>query len=304
MQKKIHTCTWCGKNLSNYFSIWRHKKICNVDSNKLSRIADTCDRRAGSKRSMEFVKFSNDNSKTGKVGSGIIVNYTPGAANRSKIIDQEATSSIADNDVANCFEMDPDYTDEEANSSEAEDEETNSSEADGDEEDNDEMINYWAWERIAILCFRQKLRPLVTLQECIKMYIESKCDPLFSDIINYALAIALQRTPLHDGIDYSLSKHKESITLAVNNCNKRSIWCNIGELRGKFNCQWLSGEVCHCRDCDGTNILYTARVLTRLFIAMRADKLIRQIEEDVLKMNGKLDRAVVEWLRNIKKISL
>ncbi len=138
------------------------------------------------------------------------MNYTPETANRSKVIDQEVTSSIADNDVANFSEMDPDYNDEEINSSEAdEDEETNSSETDGDEEDNNELINNLAWERLAILCFGQKLRPLVMLQEFIKMYIESKSDPLFSDIINDALAIALQRTPLYVGIEYSLTKHKK-----------------------------------------------------------------------------------------------
>ena len=87
----------------------------------------------------------------------------------------------------------------------------------------------------------------------------------------------------------------------MNNCKEDSIWCNIAELRGKLNCQWLSGRRCHCRDCDGTNILDIVRILTRLFIAMRTDKLIRQIEEDVLKMSGKLDRAVGRVVKKYRK---
>ncbi len=45
------------------------------------------------------------------------------ASNHSKVIDQEGASSIADDDSTNCLEMDPDYTDEETNSSKANDEE-------------------------------------------------------------------------------------------------------------------------------------------------------------------------------------
>ncbi len=56
------------------------------------------------------------------------MNYAPGTANRSKVIYQEVTSSVADNDVANCFEMDSDFTDEKINNPEAESDNDNGEE--------------------------------------------------------------------------------------------------------------------------------------------------------------------------------
>ncbi len=87
------------------------------------------------------------------------------------------------------------------------------------------------------------------------------------NIINDALTMVLKDIPLQDSIELSLGKNKESITVDVNNFNEDSIWCNINELTGKINCQWLSGEVCHCQ--DSSCILDTVRNFTKLFIAMR-----------------------------------
>ena len=103
---KIFQCGYCDKVYTNRHNLSRHKKM---HSNVKLR------------------------------GDGIVMDYTSGARNYSKLIDQEVASSVADNDFTNCLQMDPVYADEATNSSEAttdDDEETNSSEADEDEESN------------------------------------------------------------------------------------------------------------------------------------------------------------------------
>ena len=63
--------------------------------------------------------------------------------------------------------------------------------------------------------------------------------------------------------------------------------------------------MCHCRECNGTSILDTIRIFIKLFIAMRADEIIQQIELDVLRINEKLsldhaiDRAVKKYRKYI-----
>ena len=90
MEKRKQICNSCGKNLSSYFSLWRHRKICNGDFKRSLEKGDTCDCSAGSKRPMELVEFNHQllqkkkacddtltYNKLEKVGSGFSMSYEP-----------------------------------------------------------------------------------------------------------------------------------------------------------------------------------------------------------------------------------
>ena len=90
MEKRKQICNSCGKNLSSYFSLWRHRKICNGDFKHPLENSDTCDCRAGRKRPVELVEFNRKSlqnkkacddtltyNKPEKVGSGFSMSYEP-----------------------------------------------------------------------------------------------------------------------------------------------------------------------------------------------------------------------------------
>ena len=66
-QNKWRVCDRCGKTLSSYRSLWRHKNTCKGNFSHPSKVAESNECRAGSKRPMEFVKFSSDEFGPGGV---------------------------------------------------------------------------------------------------------------------------------------------------------------------------------------------------------------------------------------------
>ena len=271
----MHVCNLCDATFTRASNLKRHEKS----------------RTRG--RASSFIRNVHNNDGTRING---VMDYT----SDDQSIDQEIASSVADNDT-NCFEMDT-YIGETISSETTSDEEEETNKF---EVDNDELDNNCLWEKLFILCFGKKHRPLTMLSHYIQMNIESEYDSLFSDIIKDAMTLVLRNVSLHDSIEHSLSKNKELILDALNECDKNNepFWCRLAEEGGKVNCKWLTGDICYCKDCDGTNILNTVRVLSTLLIAMRTNKLMRQIEEDVLEMNEKLycsvDRVVKKYQKDI-----
>ena len=172
-----------------------------------------------------------------------------------------------------------------------------------DEEEFDAEQNLGLWVTLVIMCYNKRCKAIDVLKEYILLYIESESDKLFQDIMNDIAGAA--ELPLHDAIEYSIDKHEKSIIASVNICKANSFWCELAEMDGGLNCQWLTGKICSCGDCVCGSLLETVEVLIKLFTAMREDDLIRQIEADVaetgeeMALEDAIDRTVERYERDI-----
>ncbi len=239
-------------------------------------------------------------------GSGSIMDYTPGYrdADRNRYSRETISKNLEDanseveSEDATDESNDTDSTDTEDTTSEIEFEQD--SNADCPEDDQD-----WLWERLAMLCFSDnKSKPLDIFKGYIVLFITSESDKLFKEIMNNVRDADL---PVQEAVQYTLNKKEKSIIASVNRCiSEESLWCELSELGGKWNCQWLTGKACPCRKCDGMSILKTTEVLIKLFISMRKDDLIQQIEEDIIEEMKKemvqedaIDQAVNKYKEDI-----
>ena len=162
-------------------------------------------------------------------------------------------------------------------------EEVTSSEAESDDDDAScpEDDHDWLWERLAILCFSDnKLKPLDIFKGYILLFIKSESDKLFNEIMNNVIDAEFRGLPIQSAVEYALNKNEESIIASVNRCkSEESFWSELSEFGGEWDCQWFTGEPCHCTECGGVSILKMTEVYIKLFISMREDDLIEQIIE-------------------------
>ena len=81
------------------------------------------------------------------------------------------------------------------------------------------------------------------------------------------------------------------IPSSVNKCDKEGyvFWCRLSEMRGSWDCQWLTGVSCRCRKCNGRSILDAVRLAVKVFVGMQDDDLIQKIEEEIANMSDGLD---------------
>ena len=144
----------------------------------------------------------------------------------------------------------------------------------------------------------------------ILSYIESESDKLFQNIMSDIVNAELRGIPHRDVIEYAVNKNEGMIIAAVNKCKENSgdasLWCRLADMGGKWNCQWFTGKACYCGDCDGASILKTIRVVIKLFIAMREDGFIQQIEMDVVEMGEEmvLEDAIDQTVTRYEKDTL
>ena len=110
-----------------------------------------------------------------------------------------------------------------------------------------------------------------------------------------------------DSIVFALRKNKESIVAVVNSCkdNEESFWCELSELGGTWDCHWFTGKECACINCGGVSVIKMAEIFIKLFLDMREDDLIQQIQSDIdasdekIELDDVIDQAVDAYEKDI-----
>ena len=87
-----------------------------------------------------------------------------------------------------------------------------------------------------------------------------------------------------DPITYALKENEETIIASVALCHDESFWWQLAEMGGGWDCQFLTGEPCHCTECQGVSVLKMMAAFIRIFYDMRSDSLIQKIEDDIDEM--------------------
>ena len=193
-------------------------------------------------------------------------------------------------------------------------EEEEKSEASCSETDQD-----WLWEKLVILCYNQEEKPLDMLKGYIRLHIDSESDRLFKDIMSDVMDAELRDIPRQEAIEYALKMNEDSILACVAECEESndddddssdaeeedSFWCRMAEMGGGWDCQWFTGEPCHCERCDGVSVMDTIRVIIKLFLAMQEDDLMQRIEADIEDTSEEMtlifgtNRTVEKYGKNI-----
>ena len=175
--------------------------------------------------------------------------------------------------------------------------------------DEDSSKDDCLWERLAILCFScENLKLLEIFKGYMMLFIKSEDDELFQKIIGDIAEIESMGVKRQDSIIYALRKNKESIVAFVNSCKddgEVSFWCELSELGGTWDCQWFTGNECTCINCGGVSIIKMTDIYIKLFLGMRDDDLIQQIQSNIdandeeIELDDKIDKAVDAYKKDI-----
>ena len=174
--------------------------------------------------------------------------------------------------------------------------------------DEDSSKDDWLWERLAILCFSCKnMKLLEIFKGYMMLFMKSESDELFQNIIGDIAETESMCMKRQDSIIYALRKNKESIVAVVNSCKDdgESFWCELAELVGTWDCQWFTGNECTCINCGGVSIIKMTEIYIKLFLGMREDDLIQQIQSDIdandedIELDDVIDKAVDVYEKDI-----
>ena len=161
-----------------------------------------------------------------------------------------------------------------------------------------------------ILCFSYKHLKLLKLFEKYMMsFIMSESDELFQNIARDIARTESMGMKRQDSIIYVLRKNKESIVAVVNSCKDggESFWCALVKLSGSWDCHWFTGNECTCINCGGVSIIKITELYIKLFLGMREDDLIQQIQSDIdvndkdIELDDVIDKAVDTYEKDILK---
>ena len=78
--------------------------------------------------------------------------------------------------------------------------------------------------------------------------MQNESDALFTKIMNKSIMDSKRSDiPLPDDITCALNENEESIVAFVDMCpSDESFWYHITKKSGNWDCQYLTGEPCHC----------------------------------------------------------
>ena len=68
-----------------------------------------------------------------------------------------------------------------------------------------------------------------------------------------------------------------------------TFWYELAVMGGGWNCQFLTGDPCHCAKCKGLSISQIMVSFIKIFYDMRGDSLIQQIEDDIDEMGEDIE---------------
>ena len=310
------TCDNCGKTLSSYQSLWRHKsKSCtgrqsnNMHSDNLARHKKVC----GS-----------------KIGSGLLYPTTNSSflSGKHRLHRQESEDRSR---LDSTKQMEVESSSDSANDDLTDTESEDSGTSDDDYDDNEDS---YFWYVVYQTCKRKDAEHF--LDACagyLFLYVRSKDDDLFQSIVDNTSKLEEGGMEFEKALAASILKHKLSIALKVNRCklddgdhgeisSKRrklsesededdddddgddesdsanndgdelGIWCELSRKSVKPGCKWFTGETCSCKRCDGASILKTVVWFAYVFHAIEEDDLALEISEKLEKCQDLYDKLI------------
>lgn len=266
--KKWHICPNCGKTLSSYKCLWRHKKNCkfggefnnnknNITSAKqdLNELINACDESSESKTDKNDDKRSSTDSGNGESSS------------HHELSNEEVSSS---------------------------------DESSGEMNDLVVAENLAFWE----YAVRRWTEDHVcrNLVEEILLYKIKETDELLQDIIYDADNAMSKGCPLIDAVHFATEKYKDLIMQSITSeCPDKDVdevihlnfWCALTNRFVQPGCKYYDGEDCSCDECKGTGIISTIKPLIVGLILAENDDLIQKL---IHKINEKFDQDnEMEW---------
>ena len=106
------------------------------------------------------------------------------------------------------------------------------------------------------------------LKSYILLHIASEFDETFQDIMSDIADGESRGLSLQEAIEYAVERNKKMILSSVDKCDKDGnlFWCRLSEMRGSWDCQWLTAVSCRCRKCNGRSILDTVRLAVKVLL--------------------------------------
>lgn len=278
--KKWHPCQSCGKTLSSYKSLWRHKKSCKHSGHGLTSSINkhaSSDKFSG-KRNEELEKFEH---KIDDDAENVLEDL---------IIEADGHQSTGTSEPNNYSE------DESMESNESDDSGNNeaSDESEGSDVDTDDAL----WRTLIKLAYNVNENVVVSLQGIYYLY-KSNDGKLFQQMLQ---DVEYAKMSLHysesKAIMYGLQKNKDSILEMMNNCDKHrgnDVWCSL--LTTKPSCRVLTGEKCAC--CGGYDVLDRVRFVLEIYYGIKHNDLMQKIDTDVDARIGDNKETLAEAIKHV-----
>ncbi len=256
--KKWHPCQSCGKTLSSYKSLWRHRKNCKHTGHGLTSNQHASSDKFSAKRNEELEKVGHEvDDDAEKVLEDLIIDT-----------DRHQSTETSESNDENS-------EDESMESNESDDNE-DSDESEGSDVDTDDAL----WRSLIKISSNINETVFNTLASTFYLY-KSSDGELFQKILR---DVEYAKNSLYfaesKSINYALRKNKDSILEMMNNCDKHrgnDLWCSL--LDTKPGCRVLTGENCAC--CDGYGVLDRLRPILEIYYGMRHDDLMQNIDKAV-----------------------
>lgn len=266
--KEWHICPNCGKTISSYKCLWRHKKIFKFGG-----------------------EFNNNKN-----------NITSAKQDQKELINACDESSENKTDKSNDKHSATDSENGESSSHhELSDEEVSSSdESSGEMNDLVVAENLAFWEyAVRRWTEDQVCRNLV---EEILLYKIKETDELLQDIIDDADNAMSKGCPLIDAVHFATEKYKDLIMQSITSeCPDKDVdevirlnfWCALTNRFAQSGCKYYDGEDCSCDECKGTCIISTIKSLIVGLVLAENDDLIQKL---IHKINEKFYQDnEMEW---------
>ena len=275
--KKWHPCQSCGKTLSSYKSLWRHKKTCKLSGHGLRFNQHASSDKLIAKRNEELEKVGHEvDDDAEKVLEDLIIEADGHQST-------EASESNEENSE-----------DESMESNESDDSDKNKA-SDGSDVDTDDAL----WRDLIKVSSSGNQTAFDALFGIYYLY-KSSHGKLFQKMlqdVEYAkksLNMAESKS-----IEYALRENEDSILEMMKNCEKHrgnELWCSI--LYTKPGCRMFTGEDCECRLC-GYGVLNRIKPFLEMFYGMKHDDLMKKIDADVITRIVKNKETLEEAMKHV-----
>ena len=255
--KRWHPCQSCGKTLSSYKSLWRHRNTCSMRSGHGLRNSENKHVSSVSKREKAIDKVGHEvDDDAEKVLDDLMVKVE-GHQSQEKSEAGEDDSMIS-------------------SGSDSENSSYDSDSSRGSYVDTDDIL----WRSLAFFAEGTKKRVLGALLGLLYNY-KSNGGKLFHKMLD---DVEYAENSLHylgsKAIRYGVRVNKEAILEMLKSCEKHRgnhVWCSL--LFTRPCCRLNTSEICKC--CNGLNALDRVRVALEFYYGVKHDDLMKKINNDI-----------------------
>ena len=141
----------------------------------------------------------------------------------------------------------------------------------------------------------------------LDLYVRSKDDVLFQNIMDDTAKFEVAGMKFEEALGVAILRHKQAITVKVNNCknsgtenDEHEIWCEFARQDAKPWCRWFTGETCVCNDCDNSSMPKMVGWFAYIFHLIEEDDLTLEIA-DKLEECQDLYHELIPTLESYRK---